>query len=274
MSQQDKLEQSTVYLQQQFKHFNIFPKLAVILGSGLGDFAQAVETKFEMAYKDIPGFPVTSVEGHTGSLVVGNLDGKAVLIFKGRIHVYEGYTAQEAAFTSYLLKQLNINMLISTNAVGGMRPELYLGALVLIEDHINFSFHNPLTHTSLDMKNAYNMEWQNIARMVAKQEGLKLHSGIYGGISGPSYLSVAELKMLRRLGADIVGMSTIPEVIVARLSDIKVLGISCVTDMVVPEALEPLDHDMVVRVANQTRPKFTQLLRAIANQLFISEEIQ
>lgn len=277
MSLRENLNQATHFIRSKFTEKHIFPQIAIVLGSGLDSFAEALNPIFEIPYGEVPGFPVTSIAGHPGTLVAGYLNGHPILVLKGRIHIYEGYSADEAAFSSYLLAQLEIPNLIVTNAVGGMREELYLGALVLIEDHLNFTFNNPLigvkenSQAFVDMSHAYKPQWRQQVTQVAHEQGIRLHSGIYGGISGPSYLSVAELKMLRRLGADVVGMSTIPEVIAAHSLKLNVLGISCVADMVVPEAIEPLDHEMVVRVAKQTKAKFTQLITAIVEQIFTSE---
>lgn len=279
MSLQQRIAAAADFLKQRLEEHKIQPIMAIVLGSGLDSFAETMERVFEVPYGDIPGFPTTSVIGHPGILAVGYLQGKPIMVFRGRVHIYEGYQPQEVVFSVRLLKHLNIHQLILTNAVGGMRPEHYLGALVLVEDHINFAFANPLMGPNdpqqgprfPDMTFTYDNTWRQEVFQIAAEEGIRVHSGILGVISGPSYMSTAELKMLRRLGADVVGMSTVPEAIVASQEGIRLLAISCVTDLVVPEAMEPIDHEMVIRVAKQTRPKFAQLVGAIVSQLPTSE---
>lgn len=246
----------------------------LILGSGLGNLISQVEVIKVLPFHTIPNFQVTTVAGHAGELILGRLAGHSLLILNGRIHAYEGYSQATVSFPVRVLEALGIRQLIISNACGGMRPELYLGALVLIEDHLNLSFMNPLIGSErLDMNYAYDKKLLQLAEQGAKRIEMKIHKGIYGAISGPSYMTKAELKALRRLGADVVGMSIVPEVIVAKQCGVRVIAISCVTDMSIPESLEPLDHEMVVRVAKQTNPKFTQFVTALLNEVTINENV-
>ncbi|WP_432664810.1 purine-nucleoside phosphorylase [Wukongibacter baidiensis] len=251
------------------------PEIGLILGSGLGSLANEIEDKTIVKYEEIPNFPVSTVEGHEGQLVIGTLEGKKVIAMQGRFHFYEGYTMQEVTFPVRVMKELGVKMLLVTNACGGMNPELYPGALMFIEDHINFTGANPLIGPNdkelgtrfPDMSTAYNKELIELGKKVGDKLEIKTEKGVYLAISGPNYMSAAELRMLRRLGADTVGMSTVPEVIVARHSDLKILGISCVTDMAIADELEPLEHSAVVEVANRTRPKFIKLVKGILKEV-------
>lgn len=271
---QDKINEAAEHLLKGLGSLSELPKVAIVLGSGLDSFSEGIEPVLEVNYRDIPHFPTPSVVGHAGILTIGKLGGMPLLVFRGRTHMYEGFSPDQVTFSMRLAKRLGIAHMILTNAVGAMRETLYLGALVVVEDHINFSFKNPLIGPNLDqsgprfpdMSTAYHPHWQRVALAVAKAEGIRLHTGVLGSILGPSYMSTAEHKMLRRLGADIVGMSTVPEAIVANHEGMSLLAISCVTDMVVPEIVEPIDHDMVLRVARQTRPKFAQLITALLAQ--------
>lgn len=246
----------------------------IILGSGLGNLVAQVEVIKVLPFQMIPNFQLTTVAGHAGELIIGRLSGHLVLILNGRIHAYEGYTQGVVSFPVRVLKALGVRQLIISNACGGMRPELYLGALVMIEDHLNLTFMNPLNGNQLiDMTYAYDKQLLSLAEQAAKRIDMKIHKGIYGAISGPSYMTKAELKALRRLGADVVGMSIVPEVVVAKQCELRVIAISCVTDMSIPESLEPLDHEMVVRVAKQTNPKFTQFVTALLNEVNVNENV-
>lgn len=254
---------------------NFNPEIGLILGSGLGSLANEIEEALVIKYEDIPNFPISTVEGHEGQLVVGNLQGKKVIAMQGRFHYYEGYSMQQVTFPVRVMKALGIKMLLVTNACGGMNPELYPGALMFIEDHINFTGDNPLIGSNdetlgprfPDMSHAYDKELIELGEKVGKKIGIETKKGIYVAISGPNYMSAAELSMLRKLGADTLGMSTVPEVIVAKHAGLKVLGISCVTDMAIADTLEPLEHEKVVEVANQTKPKFIRLVKNIIQEV-------
>ncbi len=269
-----KINESLEYI---MKEIEIKPVIGLILGSGLGNLADEIENKRTVKYKEIPHFPVSTVEGHEGQLVIGNLQGKSVIAMQGRFHYYEGYTMEEITFPVRVMKEMGVELLIVTNACGGMNPKLYPGALMFINDHINFTGDNPLIGPNdselgprfPDMSTAYDKNLIKLGQNVAAEMDIQTEEGVYLAISGPSYMSSAELRMLRRFGADTVGMSTVPEAIVARHSGIKVLGISCVTDMAIADELEPLEHSKVVEVANQTRPKFIKLVKGIIKEVKI-----
>lgn len=244
------------------------PEVALILGSGLGTLADEIEDPKVIEYTTIPHFPVSTVAGHAGRLVMGMLEGKRVAAMQGRFHYYEGYSTQEVTFPVYCLQALGCKALVATNACGGLNPSFKAGDLMLITDHINI-LPNPLVgpnHEALgprfpDMSRAYCPEFRALALEVGEQLGIGLQQGVYMAITGPSYSTPAELKMLITMGSDTVGMSTIPEVIVANYLGLKVLGISCVTDMALPDELEPLTHEQVVKIANEVRPRFIELVR-------------
>ncbi|MFC7441041.1 purine-nucleoside phosphorylase [Laceyella putida] len=255
----------------------IQPEIGLILGSGLGDLANEIEDAVVVPYGEIPHFPVSTVEGHAGQLVVGTLAGKAVVAMQGRFHFYEGYSQQEVVFPVYVLKALGVKVLIATNAAGGMNPAFQPGDLMVITDHLNFTGSNPLIGPNdpelgprfPDMSQAYSPALRELAHRVADKQGTRLQQGVYAGISGPTYMTAAELIMLRRVGSDAIGMSTVPEVIAARHAGLEVLGISCITDMAVGEELaaEPLTHEQVVEVANRTKPVFMNLIKGIVQEV-------
>jgi purine-nucleoside phosphorylase len=251
------------------------PEIGLILGSGLGVLAEEIEDAVRIDFSEIPHFPVSTVEGHAGRLVVGSLNGKQVAAMQGRFHFYEGYSMQQVTFPVYVMHQLGIHSVIITNACGGMNRSFSPGDLMIISDHINFTGSNPLIGKNLeefgprfpDMSTAYTPEYRELARQKANELGITIQEGVYAGISGPTYMTPAELIMLARLGGDAVGMSTVPEVIAARHAGMKVLGISCVTDMAIGEELEPLTHEQVVEVANLTRPRFIQLVTSVMKEM-------
>ena len=257
------------------------PAVGLILGSGLGDLADQVEDAVSIAYEEIPHFPVSTVAGHAGRFVAGTLEGKPVIVMQGRFHYYEGYAMRKVVFPVYVLRELGIRSLVITNAAGGMNRAFQAGDLMLITDHINMTGDNPLIGPNEpelgvrfpDMSEAYNREYRELAKKLAADvrgedgEALRLQEGVYCGITGPTYMTPAELTMLARLGGDAVGMSTVPEVITARHGGLKVLGISCITDMAIGEELEPLTHEQVVAVANRTKPKFQSLVKAFVREV-------
>lgn len=251
------------------------PEIGLILGSGLGEMADKIENAVRIEYKDIPHFPVSTVAGHKGQLVIGTLEGKKVIAMQGRFHFYEGYSMGVITFPVYVMKAIGVKALIVTNACGGMNKEFEPGDLMLIEDHINFTGANPLIGPNLDefgprfpdMSQAYNRELISLAEEVAKKSDIKVQKGVYVAISGPNYMSPAELKMLAIIGADAVGMSTVPETIVANHAGMKVLGISLVTDMAIGEELEPLTHEQVVAVAEKSKFKFMDLVQNILKEV-------
>lgn len=257
------------------ERIDFVPQIGLILGSGLGTLADEIKNPVIIDYKDIPNFPVSTVEGHEGKLVLGELEGKKVMAMQGRFHYYEGYSLQEVTFPVRVMKALGIQMLLVTNACGGMNKDLYPGALMLIEDHINFIGDNPLIGHNYDelgprfpdMSSAYDKELIKLAEEVGKKLNIETKKGVYAAISGPYYFSRAELRMLRKVGGDTIGMSTVPEVIVARHTGLRVLGISCVTDMAIADEIVSISHEEVVKVANETRPKFIKLVKGILNEV-------
>lgn len=262
-----KIKEASAYIESKL---NAKPQIGLILGSGLGVMADEVENAVVIPYGDIPHFPVSTVEGHSGELVVGDLEGKKVLVMKGRFHYYEGYSMKEVVFPVYVMKALGIETLLVTNAAGGMNPAFAAGDLMLITDHINNTGSNPLIGANVaelgprfpDMSQAYNKELRSIVAAEAEKLGVKLQQGVYVGISGPTYCTPSELTMMARWGADAVGMSTVPEVTAANYCGVRTVGITCITDMAIGDELEPLTHEQVVKVAEQTRPKFISLVKA------------
>jgi purine-nucleoside phosphorylase len=259
------------------------PVIGLVLGSGLGDMANQVEQPTVIDYQNVPHFPVSTVEGHEGRFVAGLLEGKQVIVMQGRFHYYEGYSMKKVVFPVYVMKELGIKTVVMTNAAGGMNPSFEAGDLMLISDHLNMTGDSPLigpNHSELgvrfpDMSEAYNREYRALAMKLAEEiqaennEPLRLQQGVYAGITGPAYMTPSELTMLARVGGDAIGMSTVGEVIAARHAGLKVLGISCITDMAVGEELEPLTHEQVMAVANRTKPKFVALVRAFVREVKI-----
>ena len=267
-----KLEETKKYLLDNIKEH---PKIGLILGSGLGTLADEIEDAIVIDYKDIPHFPVSTVEGHAGQLVIGKLMGKQVMAMKGRFHYYEGYSMKEVTFPVRVMKALGVELLLVTNACGGLNPDLYPGALVVINDHINMTGNNPLIGPNYpelgprfpDLSDAYDGELIGLVHKVGKKIGIETREGVYVSISGPTYSSKAESKMFQFIGADTIGMSTVPEVIVAKHSGIKVIGISCVTDMAIFEGTETISHEQVMAVADETRPKFINLVKSVIDEV-------
>lgn len=247
------------------------PTIALVLGSGLGAFADEFAESIRIPYAKIPHFPQSTAIGHAGQLVVGKIEGVAVVGMQGRVHLYEGYSAKEVAFPVRVFAQLGIKAVILTNAAGGIRGEFTQGRLVVITDHINLQGSNPLVGENEqefgprfpDMTMAYDREFRAIAISCAKHLGIDLGEGVYAALAGPSYETPAEIRFLKTIGADLVGMSTVPEVIAARHSGIRVLGISCVTNAAAGILDQPLDHADVLATAERVKAHFIGLLRAI-----------
>ncbi|NBI30396.1 purine-nucleoside phosphorylase [Chengkuizengella marina] len=251
------------------------PEIGLILGSGLGVLADQIESAIEIPYEEIPHFPVSTVEGHDGKLVIGLLEGKNVLMMKGRFHLYEGYTDEVVTFPIRVMKALGINTLVVTNAAGGVNTSFEPGNLMLIEDHINFTGKNPLIGPNdnelgarfPDMSEAYSKRLRAIAESVASNLQINIQQGVYIGLLGPSYETPAEIRMLRILGADAVGMSTVPEVIAAKHAGIEVLGISCISNMAAGILDQPLSHDEVMETTEKVKEQFLGLVKGILPKL-------
>jgi purine-nucleoside phosphorylase len=247
------------------------PDVAIILGTGLGGLGARIESPVMIDYRDIPGFPLSTVESHAGRLIAGHLAGRRVLAMQGRLHRYEGYSLRRATFPVRVLKHLGAGTLIVSNACGGMRPDWQAGDLMLIADHINLLGDNPLVGPNddrlgprfPDLSAAYDERLRAIARDVALGQGTTLREGVYVAVAGPNLETKAEYRMLREIGADVVGMSTVPEVLVARHGGMRVLGISIITDMCIPETLEPASLDRILAVAGVAEPKLTELVAGV-----------
>lgn len=251
------------------------PEISLILGSGLGVLADLVEGGVTIPYEDIPHFPVSTVEGHAGELLLGKVEGKHVLMMKGRFHMYEGYGVETVSFPVRVMKELGVEKLLVTNAAGGINTSFEVGDLMLIRDHINFTFRNPLigpNNSELgvrfpDMSEAYSRRLREAAKEVAAEQGLKLQDGVYLGLLGPSYETPAEIRMMRTLGGDAVGMSTVPEVLVARHAGIEVLGFSCISNMAAGILDQPLSHAEVMETTERAKPKFLKLVLGIISRI-------
>jgi len=247
------------------------PKIGLVLGSGLGAFADALSDATRVPYAHIPSFPQSTAIGHAGCLVIGNAGSVAVAAMQGRVHQYEGYSAQEVAFPIRVFARMGIRAVILTNAAGGINLGYSQGALVLIRDHINLQGTNPLVGANddrfgvrfPDMTQAYSRAYREIAREEAATLNIMLHEGIYAALLGPSYETPAEIEHLRRIGADLVGMSTVAEVIAARQMELNVLAISCVTNMAAGIMDQPLSHADVMETGERAKSTFESLLRAV-----------
>ena len=250
------------------------PRVAVVLGSGLGFLGEHVEDAVRVPYAAIPGFPRTTVVGHAGEIIAGLLDGTPVIVQSGRFHLYEGHEPLTAALPARLFGELGVRVLVVTNAAGGIRRTFRPGTLMLIADHINLTGRNPLTGAVLpgeerfpDMSDPYDRELRELARKVAAERGIALDEGVYAGLLGPSYETRAEIEMLKRAGADAVGMSTVVEVIAARSRGIRCLGISTITNVAAGLGAQTLSHQEVLETAERVRSRLTALVRGIVQAL-------
>jgi purine-nucleoside phosphorylase len=251
------------------------PKIALVLGSGLGGFADELAGGVQIPYAKIPAFPRSTVEGHAGTLVIGKLDGVPLVAMKGRVHLYEGYSAKDVAFPIRVFGRMGIRAAILTTAAGAINASYSPGTLVAIRDHINLQGTNPLTGPNdsrlgprfPDLSQAYSKAYRGIAGEEAKRLTIALHEGVYGALAGPSYETPAEIRYLRTIGADLVGMSLAPEVIAARHMGIRVLAISCVTNMAAGISERELSHAEVVEAGNRVRDRFASLLRAVIGRI-------
>lgn len=263
--QQKRIRQAVKFVKKQIQEK---PAIAIVLGSGLGALAETTEEGIAIPYQQIPDFPVSTVPGHAGRLVVGRLAGRSVIMMQGRFHCYEGYSAQEVAFPIWVMSALGAHTLIVTNAAGAVNKDFRPGDLMLITDHINLLGQNPLIGSNLDrfgprfpdMSTAYSPHLQRLARNNAQSLSFNLREGVYACGSGPSYETPAEIRMLRTLGADAVGMSTVPEVIAAVHSGMSVVGVSCISNMAAGILEQPLNHEEVIETSSQVRELFIRFL--------------
>jgi len=255
--------------------FDGTPDVALILGTGLGALADEMNVQVVIPYEDIPGFPMSTTESHAGRLLCGTLAGRPTVAMQGRFHLYEGYTAQQVSFPVRVMRQLGADTLIVSNACGGMHPLWDPGDLMLIADHINLLGDNPLVGPNddtlgprfPDMSCAYDRGLRVLARQSAAARGITLREGVYVAVTGPNLETPAEYRFLRAIGADVVGMSTVPEVIVAVHAGMRVLGLSIITDRCLPDALEPATVEQIIAVAASAEPRLTEVVRDVVRQL-------
>lgn len=254
---------------------SVVPEVGIILGTGLGALAEEIEQEQVISYDDIPHFPVSTVESHHGRLIFGRIGNKPVMAMQGRFHFYEGYSMQEITFPVRVLKSMGADTLLVSNACGGMNPVYRPGDIMIIADHINLLGGNPLIGVNddtlgprfPDMSEPYSERLIGIAERIALEEKIRIQKGVYVAVAGPCLETRAEYRFLRNIGADVVGMSTIPEVIVAVHSAMQVLGLSVVTDACFPDALKPVDIQEILRVAGEAEPKLTTIMKRVTEQI-------
>ena len=250
---------------------NFTPEYGVILGSGLGSFTDDIQIEFTLPYAEIPNFPVSTVQGHKGALVFGTIGAKKVVAMQGRFHYYEGYSMQEVTFPVRVMKYLGVEKLIVSNASGGVNPNYKVGDIVIINDHINMVPEHPLRGKNderfgprfVNMSEPYSKKMIDVAKELAVKNSIEVKDGIYLGLQGPTFETLAEYKMVKILGADCVGMSTVPEVIVARHMDMETFGISVITDMGNEESIETISHEEVLEAARKAEPKVRMLIKEL-----------
>jgi purine-nucleoside phosphorylase len=264
----ERADHAAEYIRTKTSHR---PKLAIVLGSGLGGFADELEDAVKIPYGEIPGFPKSSAEGHAGQLVIGISNGLPIVAMQGRVHFYEGHSLQTVTFPMRVLGRLGIKACVLTNAAGGISSDMVPGCLMVLGDHINLQGSNPLMGVNdprfgtrfPDMADCYTERYRSITLAEGRKLGIPMFEGVYAALSGPSFETAAEIRMLRTLGADAVGMSTVPEVIVARHMGIKVLAISCITNVHGGVKSEHLTHEEVLEIGNRVRGQFAALLKAV-----------
>jgi len=271
----EKINETTEFLKQKVGEFS--PKIAVVLGSGLGELVECVDKKIVVSYADVPNMPKSTVLGHKGNFVFGYLEKKPVVIMQGRIHFYEGYSLKEVTFPVRVMKRLGVEVLILTAAVGGIKGKLPLkpGDFVLVKDHINFMGDNPLVGEHYeefgerfpDMSEVYDKNLRIVAKKVAKKLNIKLYEGVYLASRGPSYETPAEIKMFKKLGADVVGMSVVPEAIVANQQKMKVLAIAYVSNLAAGLTKKMLSHEEVLEIAERVKDKLGKLIKGIGKEI-------
>ncbi len=257
------------------KKVDFVPDVLVILGSGLGSMADEVTDRIVLPYDEIDDFLVSTVEGHEGQFVFGSYKGKKVVMMQGRFHYYEGYSMKEVTLPAYVMRKLGVKNMVVTNACGGVNTEFTPGDLMLIEDHLNFTGNNPLMGQNFDefgprfpdMSKVYNRDLMALAEKIAKEENITLKRGVYAIYTGPSYETPAEIRAYRTLGADAIGMSTVPEAIVANYAGMRVLGVSCITNMASGILDQPLNHDEVIEVSTRVRGSFTTLISRVIEEM-------
>ncbi|WP_353332017.1 purine-nucleoside phosphorylase [Bacteroides sedimenti] len=266
----EKIKETASFLRERM---HTSPETAIILGTGLGNLAGEITEKLEIEYKDIPNFPISTIEGHSGKLIFGKLGNKDIMAMQGRFHYYEGYSMKEVTFPVRVMKELGIKTLFVSNASGGTNPNFEIGDLMIITDHINYFPEHPLRGKNLygarfpDMSEAYSRELIGKALVIAEEKGIKIQQGVYLGTQGPTYETPAEYKLFHIMGADAVGMSTVPEVIVANHAGIKCFGISIITDLGVEGKIVEISHEDVQKAADAAQPKMTYIMREMINRV-------
>ena len=261
----EKIQETASWLKQRM---STSPETAIILGTGLGQLATEITDSYEFSYKDIPNFPVSTVEGHAGKLIFGKLGGKDIMAMEGRFHYYEGYSMKEVTFPIRVMYELGIKTLFVSNASGGMNPEFKIGDLMIITDHINLFPEHPLRGKNFptgprfpDMHETYDHALINEADNIAQEKGIRVVHGVYVGVQGPTFETPAEYRMYHRMGGDAVGMSTVPEVIVAHHCGIRTFGISVITDLGLEDTPVEVSHEEVQVAANAAQPLMTEIMR-------------
>lgn len=264
----DQVQRTVAFLKEKT---DFQPEYGVILGSGLGGFSADIEIEHSVPYSDIPHFPVSTVEGHKGKLIFGTIEGKKVVAMQGRFHYYEGYSMQQVTFPVRVMKYLGVTKLIVSNASGGVNPNYKVGSIVIIKDHINHMPEHPLRgHNEsrfgprfVNMSEPYSLTLRRLAKKIAYEFEIEVKEGVYLGLSGPTFETLAEYKMVRILGGDCVGMSTVPEVIVARHMDLETFGVSVITDIGSEEGIPDVNHEEVLKAAKAAEPSVRKLIREL-----------
>ncbi len=271
----ERISAATHYIESKI---DFKPEIGIILGTGLGSLADFIEDPVTIDYTDIPEFPVSTVFGHAGRLLLGTLEGRKVVAMQGRFHYYEGYSMQEITIPVRVMKQLGIKLLVASNACGGLNPSFKAGDIMIITDHMNFMGSNPLLGPNLnefgprfpDMSEIYDKSLVRQLELAAQTLGIHVQKGVYSAVSGPNYATKAELGMLIRLGSDTIGMSTVPEAIVAKHCGLKVAGVSCITDMAIPDSMTAPSHEEIVKVAESVKPNFVKLVKEFVKEVLLS----
>ncbi|WP_315578316.1 purine-nucleoside phosphorylase [Hoylesella oralis] len=266
----ERIQETASWLKQRMV---TSPKTAIILGTGLGQLASEITESYEFPYSDIPNFPVSTVEGHAGKLIFGRLGGKDIMAMEGRFHYYEGYSMKEVTFPIRVMYELGIETLFVSNASGGMNPDFKIGDIMIITDHINNFPEHPLRGKNFptgprfpDMHEAYDKGLVSMADKIATEKHIRVMHGVYMGVQGPTFETPSEYRMYHRMGADAVGMSTVPEVIVARHCGIKVFGVSVITDLGIENAAVEVSHEEVQQAANRAQPLMTAIMREMISR--------
>ena len=267
-----QIQETAAVIRQRSK---IQPQIGIILGTGLGALTKEIQTEAVIPYSELPHFPLSTVESHAGRLLLGTLGNKQVMVMQGRFHYYEGYSMQQITFPVRAMKAMGCDTLLVSNACGGMNPLFTAGDIMIMTDHINLLGDNPLIGPNddtlgprfPDMSEPYSHALIKLAEQVALEEKIRLQKGVYVAVSGPNLETRAEYRFLRAIGADVVGMSTVPEVIVAVHSSMRVLGLSVITDNCLPDALEPVDIAKIIKIAGEAEPKLTLVMKRVIERL-------